>query len=1692
MIDLNVLGTVEVVGPDGPLHVGGPTQRRLLAVLAVHANSVVANEQLIDALWQGDPPAGVRRSFKAYVARLRSALAEAGAEHAIVTHPAGYSLELDRERLDAHRFEDLVDRARADLDLGEAETAVMVLDEALGLWRGTPFGEFAGESWNEAWSAGLDAAFATAHELRIGALLHSGRHAELLPELEELISRFPYRDQLRELRMRALYRAGRHVDALRELQQYRELLAEEVGVEPGTELADLERRILAHDPELTALGSPRRKLRDFEVGERIGSDELSVVHRGSQLSMGRDIAIRIVRPHVANDPDFIRRFEAEAQRVAALDHPHVATLHDFWREPGAAYVVMRWLDGGTLAERISSHGLLAVDDAVRVLEQIGGALATAHRAGLAHGRLSTDSILLHHDGTASLTDFEMVERAWRDDATERTESCDVRALARVLHDAIAGSPPPSDAGTPGAPAPGIPPELDAVIRRACTHDGGFADVEELVVAARAAVSAEGPGTADVGTADLGRPNPYRGLRAFGEADAADFFGREHIVEQLHERIARSRFVALVGPSGSGKSSIVRAGLIPRVRAAGSYVTVMVPGARPFDELQRALLRISPHATAATVGAPTAEGIERVIRELLPAASDVLLVVDQFEELFTSSEPESRDRFLDALTRVAGDPSNPIHLLVALRADFYDQPLLHPGLGPLVRDNTSAVTPLSADELEAAITQPARRAGVRFETPLVASLLADAVQQPSTLPMLQYALTELYARRTGNTITADDYAAMGGTSGVLTRRAETVLEDLGPALEPAVRRLFDRLVAPGEGLDDTRRRAMIGEFADVPAVVVDSFASARLVTFDRDPSTREPTVEVAHEALLREWPRLRSWIEEDRDTLHALVHLDRAARGWEERGRDADELYRGARLACGVELREEAAHRVGPLATEFLDASADAANAEARRTLRTTRRLRTLLAVATVALVVAVVAGVVAVFQRQAANDRAREAEVGSVLVAANAAVGSDPQLAALLAVEGWRLSGGDDEADVDVLLRALGDDTRRIATLTPRLTGVSELAISGDGTTLAIGNGRSFEVFDLDELASIGPVFDVPSDVVLAGHNLAVNADGSLVGAIIESGADFGGRDAAVLIDPRSGDRTRLAISQSGRNPIFELTPTAAPGSDVLFSPTDDLFVTTDEVASTIWTDNHAVAAPLDDRLIAISGDGRWVASSAGANTVDIRPIDDPATTITVDLLEVGPPDSVFAEAALDHTAQHLVVRWDDEVTIHPVGVDLAPFAARIHRITVDERTSAIAVAPDGRVAVASALGAVQLYSIDSGEPTGRPFEVATGASFELDIAFTRDGALVTAGDVVTVWAAGGGSSLGRVTLRRSIGVALSPDGSLVATASDDCSVHIASAADGTDVARSEIPDTALYMPVGMKFSPDGSMLAAVGGRGTCRPGDPSDAFGTGLIRLIDPFTGDLIGDELVRHESLDATALAWSSDGSSLAVGYATGRVEFLSIPGLERIGEPLELARRAQFVQIVDLALAPDGDTLVAVRMDGTLIGIDTQTRDDRWQHAPTAVWGHVEMLPDGRMITGSFEGAIQLRDATGAPLGPVVDGHDGPILSLAVGGDRMFTGALHSMRQWTIDGLAAIGPAIPAGAGRLDVTPDGATIAVISDESASIWSLAPDDLVRSACKVAGRNLTVDEWTRYLPPGEPYQTTCDQWPVEADAATD
>ncbi|MGB7876090.1 MAG: protein kinase, partial [Anaerolineales bacterium] len=731
-------------------------------------------------------------------------------------------------------------------------------------------------------------------------------------------------------------------------------------------------------------------LKGHKLLELIGVGTYSAVYRALQSTTNREVALKIIQPEVSNQPEFIRRFEIEAQMIARLEHLHIVPLYDFWRDPGGAYLVMRWLRGGSLGVALEK-GPLDLHATVRLVDQIAAGLTTAHNNRIVHRGLKPSNILFDEEGNAYLSDFgiaidlsEPVQSSRLEEAPvgsldylspeqtrgqEITRRTDLYNLGVTLYETLTGQHPFQGISSvermykhinePLPPIESLDPaiieEINEVIQKATAKDPArrYKNALNMAAAFRQAARLDenwsdllleetltqreqeilthivaGHSNKEIATAlfielptvkwhitqlyrkmgvrsraqasvrarefnliqidhenaereksstgniseTLTKPiNPYKGLRPFKAADNRDFFGREALIEKLFERLGEgggtTHFLAILGPSGSGKSSLLSAGLVPAIWAGklpGSerwFVVEMTPGTRPLDELEVALTRIAAEQAVnlhAHLHRDTG-GLHRAANLILPKDdSQLFLFIDQFEELFILTEEKAaREHFMDLIHHAVSDPRSRVRVVVAMRADFYDKPLLHHQFGQLLRSRMETLLPLSAEELERAIVQPARQVEVTFEPGLTSRIIEEMLYQPGALPLLQYALTELFESRDGRVLTQRAYEDIGGAVGALAQRADEVYLEFDHAGREAARQMFLRLINLGEGLPDgtyapnTRRRIPQAELltlVDDPELmeeVIDTFGAFRILSLDHDSASRQPILELAH-------------------------------------------------------------------------------------------------------------------------------------------------------------------------------------------------------------------------------------------------------------------------------------------------------------------------------------------------------------------------------------------------------------------------------------------------------------------------------------------------------------------------------------------------------------------------------------------------------------------------------------------------------------------------------------------------------------------------------------------------------------------------------------------------------------------------------------------------------------------------------
>jgi serine/threonine protein kinase/DNA-binding SARP family transcriptional activator/WD40 repeat protein len=1478
-----------------------------------------------------------------------------------------------------------------------------------------------------------------------------------------------------------------------------------------------------------------RSVRGYELREEVGRGDFGLVFRAYQPSVGREVAIKVVRPELVNQPAFVRGFEAEARLVAQLEHPHIVSLYDYWRDPEGAYLVMRWLRGGSLRDALE-RGPWNAEPALRLLDQLRGALSYAHRQGVVHGDLKPANVLLDEDGNAYLSDFGIASRLA--DPSEspsgvtsspayvtpeelqgepRTARSDLYCLGLLTFELVTGRRPPMDGLLPSVSAlrPEVPEDLDAVIARATAAqpEERHESVDAFVAAVGEVFGAQPRGLEARYTA---AENPYQGLRAFGEADAEHFYGRDAVVKELLGRLAERRFVAVVGPSGIGKSSVVRAGLVPAIREGqlpGSeswVVTDLYPGPYPFEELAAALLRVAVTRPPELVDELERDelGMARVVKRILPPDTELLLVVDQFEELFTlTTDEDTRRRFLDGLTRLATDARSRARVVVTLRADFLDHPLSYPEFGELLREGLCAVTVPSEDDLAAAIERPAAQVGVRFEPGLVSKIIADVHDQPGALPLLQYALTELFAGRTSDLLSAEGYRGTGGVVGALGRRAEELYEQLDPPARKAARQVFLRLVTVDPQAQDTRRRVRRRELRrlEVEPEILDDilgrYGEHRLLTFDREPLTRSPTVEVAHEALLGQWERLRSWVDERREDLLLNRRLVEAVEEWEESGRTEDYLPREGRLAqfeswaSGTDIGLTEGER------EYLAAGRRRAD-ERRR--RTARRRRAVLVALVVAAALSAVLAAAALVSRERARDQEALATSRELAASAIAVLDRDPELSVLLALEAAEAAEPTYEA-VSALHEGLREH-RTLWTLQREpeegaflLTTPFSGSLSPDGRSVLVERLNRLEVWDVDDSE---PRWDVEFEEGMRVHARFSTDGAQVVGAVAwaaEGPAPRGARPGITFWDAATGREVRYvpprgpcpahAFSQNGPfvdplRPVVGIahprntSPGDGPACDPQRSAVIHLDLRTgkkDELATGVMGAGGSgfggSSTSADGRYVAIATLERaWVVDTDTGREVFAVPGDGSTTS------------ALSRDGSKVVTGGRLgpLTLWDVRSGERLGAYGQAGFSSLAVQFSEDE---------DTLVVIGSQGSGVLLYDIASGREQlalrGHQAPIR-GASL------SRDGsrlASYAADGTVRVWGLSARGEVDGFELKPGF---FGPDGVDVANGRATAYVFPGGTpwADlvvfdpSTGKIQTEIPKITGW---GVALSPDGRRAAAQ--QTLVDQSDESPAT-FGPIRIHDLETGStttmqglcvyVSGEENPQCRKAPATpfeewvwSLDFSPDGALLAAG---GSLSGLSVWNATT-GELLFNSGEPEIPEVPTNAFSPDGTLLTAVN-ETEIVVYEVVTWKEVVRRPLEEAWlSKVVFTPDGRNLIGisDAEASVVVVDTATWEQSAVLTGHRGNLRDVDVSPDGRLIASSDStglVRIWEVStGEALQGIPFEQTVENVEFVDERHLLVTETDGPAAyVMTVDVDELLEIARSRVTRDLTDEECRTYL----------------------
>lgn len=1211
--------------------------------------------------------------------------------------------------------------------------------------------------------------------------------------------------------------------------------------------------------------------------------------------------------------------------------------------------------------------------------------------------------------------------------------------------------------------------------------------------------------------------PFKGLQYFDVVDADLYFGREALTQKLLNQLRESHFLSVVvGASGSGKSSLVRAGLIPALRATSDdwRIHIMTPTAHPLEALAATLTRGSESVTATATLMDDLERdprslqlyLRRISNDIKRAPTLVnrhhLLVVDQFEELFTLCHDELEreqfiDNLLDALGKSKSRTDGGLTLVLTLRADFYAHLAQYPELRDAVATHQEYIGPMTMEELRRAIEEPAKLGTAiggtiwEFEPGLVDLILRDVGDEPGALPLLSHALLETWKRRAGHIMTLKGYADAGGVHGAIAHTAEGVYDTLSSEQQAIALSVFLRLTELGEGTEDTRRRVSFDEVlsdsedAEQVRGVINLLAEARLITVGQD------TVEVAHEALIREWSRLREWLNQDREGLRLHRSLTEAAQEWELLERDPGALYRGARLVQAKEWfalhpntlnapertflnasnaqeeretreREQAQQRELASAKELVESSrrlADEQQARAQEAAKSESRLRRrAYAIAAAFVLAMLLAGLALVLGEQArtsaavAQENAARAEaerrIATVRELAASAVSNltvDPERSILLALSAMNKTYA---VDHTVLPEALDALHRAFQALRIELTvrghtdevwsavyspdGARIATASADGTAKVRDATTGKELFTLK--AANGTVWYA-----------AFSPDGKLLAT---AGSDY----LAHIWDAAGGEKLRTLAGHADEVFHIEFSPdssrvvTVSPDGTAkvwdAFTGEEQLSLNQGDGARPYW----GTYSPDGSRIaVANTADGNqgWASiwdAVTGAELVTL-----PRQNGYVNSVAFSPDGTRIVTTSDDQSARIWDVRDGQEL--------LTLYSQTVNVVNA-------AFSPDGKhVATANGDRHIIVWDAFTGQQV---LDLPSHASDILTVAYSPDGSkILTASrdQTAKVWNVGPSREdrtlINSPPIASPIGakLAYSPDGSRLAVAFSDPVAKIWSTTNGQPETELAGHTEAVNF---IAYSADGARLATVGGDGTARVWDAV----TGKELLTIPIPTELV------------VGAAFSPDGTRLGTASFDPVAQVWEAETGERIHN---LVGHKEW--LTGITFSPDGSRIATSSFDTTAMVWDAVTGKE-----VLTLVGHQDTVrqvvysPDGtRIATAGLEGIARVWDASSGKELLSLRGHTGSVFAVAYSHDGKFLAtasgdktakiwdALTGQELQTLyaeDGLTGVA-----------FSPDGTQLAVASrDGTNRFYLLRVEDLMALARERVSRPLTTEECKQYL----------------------
>ena len=819
----------------------------------------------------------------------------------------------------------------------------------------------------------------------------------------------------------------------------------------------------------------------YRIERLLGRGGMGEVWLAFDLKLGVEVALKFLLPEVSSDPQRIALLRREVRTARNVASPHVCRVFDLIEIEGQELVSMEYVDGTTLQEVLASQSPLDIVEARRIATQLLTGLQDIHNAGLIHRDLKPANVMITRSGRAVVMDFGLAKGvadtqtvavagtpAYMAPEQMRGEELDGRAdlyavgiilaemvapegvrdsaLRRKLWDGLRQDPPKAPPGP-----------WEGAIRRAVAANRGerFASAAEM---------ARALGDGSQRLSGIEELSPYPGLSMFTGDQAKFFFGRELDVESMWRKISRLSLAALIGPSGVGKSSFLRAGVIA-AKPEGWSVVICTPGDAPFTSLGQGLLPEFAGQTDAMRDLFRLQDMDRSIPLLVKwrqRSKHVLLIVDQFEELFTLNPPEVQSRFAELLGRLSVEAD--IHVLVSMRDDFFFLCHQYPALSSLF-SNAMPLAPLAAKDLRRAIVEPARLCGFAFEDgALVDEMMAEVEGERGALPLVAFAAARLWDLRDKEhgVITRHSYEEIGRVGGALAQHAEATLERIGHEREDIVREIFRNLVTAQHTRVVREREELLSVFEDRAAAeeVLNALIDARLLTSFEIPEAREGSkerhrIEVVHESLLTSWPRLVRWQTQDTEGAQLRDQLRQAAQLWKERSESDDLLWTGTAYKEFDLWRE----RYPGGLTETEEAFGRAMGARAVRD----RRRRRIALGAAFAMLIAVIA--VISWYGRAQKLAHLESEAGKLVALGRVKLEENPTEALAYSISALELA--DNSANRRFALEALSRGPIGLVKRFPQSVGATNVDFSQDGKRLAVEGFGGVQVLSRDESAPV-------------------------------------------------------------------------------------------------------------------------------------------------------------------------------------------------------------------------------------------------------------------------------------------------------------------------------------------------------------------------------------------------------------------------------------------------------------------------------------------------------------------------------------------------------------------------------------------------------------------------------------------------